>query len=168
MALILEDGTGLANAESYCSVAQAAAYHSARGRADDWDAVVDKEAALRLATDHMLQVYSGRWKGTRLNTTQALDWPRVGVRTLDAPTVDLPSNAIPPGVRNACAELALRSDAAALLQDTGRETLSESVGEVSVTYAEGKTRQTQYPVVDGWVRQYLAGGGVSSIPVSRA
>ena len=78
MSLIVEDGTGRADAESYASVSVADAYHTARGNTA-WAALATtalKEAALRKATDYLGQTYGLRWKGYRMTTTQALDWPR--------------------------------------------------------------------------------------------
>src|SRR5690606_27756416 len=77
MALIVEDGTGLPNAEAYISVADADSYFAKRGNSA-WAALtVDaKEVALRLGADYMAAVYGPRWCGERLTDTQALDWPR--------------------------------------------------------------------------------------------
>ena len=55
-----------------------------------------------------------------------------------------------------------------LLADLGRETLSETVDVISVTYAEGKSRQTQYAAVSGYLRSFLIGGGGGFIPMERA
>ena len=72
MALITEDGTGRADAESYCSVAAADAHHAARGAAA-WAALTTeaKEQALRRATDYMGQIYGPLWAGHRSLPTQA-------------------------------------------------------------------------------------------------
>jgi hypothetical protein len=66
MTLTVEDGTGKADAESYISVADADTYFTARNNAT-WAALStsDKEAALRKATDYMLQAYRVRWAGMR-------------------------------------------------------------------------------------------------------
>ena len=56
MALTPETGAGLADADSYCSQADADAYHDDRGNGA-W-ALLDsdaKDAALRKATDYMVQ-----------------------------------------------------------------------------------------------------------------
>lgn len=165
MTLIVETGAGLANAESYASVAFATAFHGARGKADAWDAVEDKEAALRNATDYMTQQYSCRWAGTRFSEAQALDWPRYDVPWSDQALGVRPQNVIPSELMSACAELALKSASAALLTDLGRETLSEKVDVISVTYAQGASRQTKYPTVEGWIRPLLKAG--SGIPIVR-
>lgn len=168
MALVVEDGTGLSNAEAYCSVANATTYHNARGNADAWDAIEDKEAALRLATDYLTQKYRGKWQGKRTTSAQALDWPRTGVKWTDSPAGYYADNALPMELVNACAELALRTAAGPLLADLGRETLSETVDVISVTYAEGRSRQTAYAAVDGWLTSLLGAGSGSCFPVVRA
>lgn len=54
MALIVEDGTGLADAESYLSVADADTYHADRNN-EAWQdySTAEKEAALRKATQYI-------------------------------------------------------------------------------------------------------------------
>ena len=63
MALNTEPGAALA--DSLCTVAQADAFHAARGNTL-WAPLTtpEKEQALRRATDYMA-VYSSRWKGAR-------------------------------------------------------------------------------------------------------
>lgn len=168
MALIVEDGTGKADAEAYCSVSDATSHHGKRGNADAWDAIEDKEAALRNATDYITAIYRSQWAGMRATADQALDWPRMDVPWDDSPIGVRPSNTIPTELKQACAELALRSASAPLLADLGRETLSERVDVISVTYAEGKTRQTHYALVNGLLRSMLVGGGGGFIPMERA
>ena len=57
MALIVEDGNGIAGADSYATEAQADLYHEHRGNTA-WYSVADKEAALRKATDFMPVSYT--------------------------------------------------------------------------------------------------------------
>lgn len=159
MALITEDGTGKADAESYCSVADATAFFAKRNKSDDWGAVTDQEASLRAATDYVEQTYRGRWLGTRKTSTQALDWPRYNVDWPDSPAEIRPDGVIPQELKNAVAELALKADAGELTSDLGRETLSETVDVISVTYAPGGARQTHYASVNGWIRSLLRSGG---------
>jgi len=166
MALVSEDGTGKFNAESYCSVAQATAFHSVRSTADLWgdlDTGV-KESALRAATDYLMQTYSGRWAGYRMTTTQALDWPRRAVPWPDAVQMYRTDGTIPKELLNACAELALKASSGSLLSDLGRETQSESVDVISVTYVQGSSRQTQYPTVERWLTSLLnVASGISIV-----
>ena len=167
MAIIVEDGGGLAGAETYCSVSYATAHHGARAQGDAWDAVDDKEAALRLAAEFIEQTYRGAWQGQRSTSKQALDWPRMNVPWPDSPKRLREYNVIPSEVMKACAELALRTASGALLADLGRETVSETVDVISVTYKAGGARQTRFASVDGWLRSLLKGGG-SMISLVRA
>ena len=164
MALIVEDGSGLASAEAYCDVAFADAHHASRGTAEaswvDLDVEI-KEACLRRATDFMLQSYRGAWKGVMvLPDTQALDWPRYSVYTDPAVLYARPSDSVPPEVKRACAELALRANSSDLTSDvapTGA-VLSEQVGSIAVTYANAATSQTRYTSVDRMLGPLLLDG----------
>lgn len=168
MAIVTEDGTGLANSETYISMAAATTYHADRGNSA-WAALASdalREQALRKATEYMGQMYRDRWAGIRVKTTQALDWPRY-----DVPRKDVgdwySSVLIPDEVKRACAELALKSSAAELAPDLDRPTTSESVGSISVTYAVGARQQLRYRTVEGLLAPLLGGGG-SSVMVARA
>ena len=77
MALIVEDGSMPAGANSYSDLADARAYALARGvvlSAID----ADLEAQVLLAMDY-LESFSLRFKGDRYKRDQSLSWPRVGV-----------------------------------------------------------------------------------------
>ena len=167
-ALIVEDGTGKEGADSYCSVRDASLFHSARGSGDAWDAVKDQSANLRKATDYITQTYRENWIGARGSVGQGLDWPRMNAPWPGRNSGFRPDNTIPNELKYATAELALRVESGDLLRDIGRETLSESVGEVSVTYQPGTNRQTRYASVDGWLAGLITFGGSGMIPISRA
>jgi hypothetical protein len=78
MALVLvkEDGTGLANANSYASAADGDAYHDGHLYATVWTSATtpNKEKALVFASRVIDSQY--RFNGVRATTTQALQWPR--------------------------------------------------------------------------------------------
>jgi hypothetical protein len=161
MAIIVEDGTGLAGAESFVSVAGASAYHSARGNAA-WAALASdaiREQALRKATDYMEQVYRLRWAGSRVTTTQALSWPRIYVPIHDFSDGRYPAyyaqDEVPDVVANACAELALRAASETLLDDETRAVLSEKVGPLYVTYDPNSPQSKRFRAVDSMLRHLL-------------
>lgn len=141
MALIVEDGTGLPDAEAYISVADADAYFAARGNAV-WAALdtPQKEAALRLGADYMGAVYGPKWCGHRLTDGQALDWPRTGF------------DGVPVVVARMNAELAARASQGPLMADEGAAVQSETVGPISVTYAKGSTGAVRYTAVESALR----------------
>jgi len=160
MSIIVEDGTGKADAESFCTVIYADAYHLARGNTA-WAALATeaKEQALRNATDYMLQMFRARWQGYRVTDTQSLDWPRYNV-IVDGYYVD--SDIVPDIVQRACAEFALRASSGVLWADETQAVASEAVGSISVTYRVGSPQRTRYPAIEALLAPYLrAGGGVS-------
>lgn len=165
MALIVEDGSIVAGAESYVSVADADVYHVARGNTAWTGDETAKEALLRKATDYMLQVYGLRWKGDRVSSDQALDWPRVGVVAYG---FDVASDVVPDAVANACAELALRAIAGDLIPDTTRRTLREKVGPIEVEYDPNAPMVPDYQAIDNMLAAYLRGGSGLFRPVVRA
>lgn len=168
MAIIVEDGTGMATAETYLTVAEFKAYHNKRGRAVDMDALdtAASEAALRLATDYMQQVYQDRWLGVRLTYGQALDWPRAyanrsesnAVQGADSSVFWWNENEVPTPVKNACAELAYRATESddGLMPDLARKEKSVKVGPIAVDYEEGAGRESpEYTAVDAMLMRLL-------------
>lgn len=174
MALIVEDGTGRADAESYISVADADSYFELRGYTT-WATMseAEKEAALRRGTDYMLQAYRVSWKGTRTTATQALDWPRAWVEREDylvspvnAPqilcgTFYYPSNEVPREVAHACAELAYRAAAGDLSPDLGRRTVRERVDVLEVQYDPNAPQHVVFRAIDNLLRPFLSSAGSS-------
>lgn len=104
----VEDGTGLAAADSYISVDYADAYHLSRGYTA-WSGLSEtaKQQAIVRATDHMDAVYGTRFRGAIKTTTQALAWPRYDAFDDLGRSVGLTS--VPKEVQKACAEFALRA-----------------------------------------------------------
>jgi hypothetical protein len=165
MALIVEDGSQVAGAEAYASVADADAYFTARANTT-WAALGTsaKEAALRLAADYIEAMYGERWQGERVTWTQALSWPRQGV-VLDG--VQLDYDVIPGALMRANVELALKASAGELLADQGAQVVSETVGPISVTYAAGARQATRYAYVENMLAALLD-AGLNQVAVRRA
>ena len=78
MALVLvkEDGTGLANANSYASLVDAEAFHERHTNLYAWSTATEsqKETALAMATRLIDELW--QFNGYRANEGQALQWPR--------------------------------------------------------------------------------------------
>lgn len=105
MALITTPGDLTAN--SYASLVEASAYHSARGNATWTGSDTLKEAALIRATQWIDGRYGDLWPGIRWKLRgQALDWPRVEASDRDGTVLDY--DTIPVEVLNATCEAALR------------------------------------------------------------
>jgi hypothetical protein len=84
LTLIKEDGTGLANANSYADVADGDAFHEAHLYAADWTGASTgtKTAALVFATRLIDAHY--QFRGFKAHSAQALQWPRDFARDDDA------------------------------------------------------------------------------------
>lgn len=167
-ALVVEDGTAKPNADSYISVADAATYHTDRGRGDAWDAIDDPEAALRKATDYMVQTYRPRWKGYRKDGAQSLDWPRTFVYL--EPFVHgivgtypflVPETIVPDEVKRACAEYALIAASTPLAPNLERGIAREKIGPIDTEFDKSSPEYTRYRAMDMMLRPYLTGGGAN-------
>ena len=104
---IVEDGTGIENANSYVTVAAADAYDADHGALAAWSAASDaeKQEALRLATQYLDMNYGGQWRGQKADGDQGLAWPRISAVDDDGYTLeDVPSK-----LADACVEMALAS-----------------------------------------------------------
>ena len=143
MALTVETGTGSATADSYISLVDAATRHTNLGNTA-WAALASdtvREQYLRRATEYMEGAYRLRWKGYSKTATQALSWPRSFVYR--EPFVQgavgsypyLVSDTIVPNeVKNACADLALKSATVTLADDLGQAVVREKIGVIETEY----------------------------------
>ena len=148
--MVVEDGTGLSNADSFVSVAYADTYFSTRN-VTTWASLTNKEALLIKATDYIEAVYSESWKGVTLNDTQSLSFPRI----IDDATV------YPDRLLKAVCELALKANDGDLLVDVEQRTVEEKVDVITVKYAEYSDQKTQYSMVYGLISPYLLSTGAN-------
>ena len=157
MPLIVENGEGLPNADSYISVADADAYFASRG-ITLWETMqeVEKEQALRRATDYMERVYGARWTGQIVKVEQALSWPRTGVVYR---SWTIRSDIVPAAVVHACAELGFRAAGGELDPDLGAQVKSETVGPIAVTYADNARQQMKFQAIDSMLSALTGGAG---------
>lgn len=171
MALVIENGSLVAGANSYVSVAEARAYAAARAStfpADDVDGNIAAEAALIVAMDY-LESFRDQFKGRKVDpATQALQWPRTGVQ-IDG--WDVPADHIPNELKAAQMQLAVEGAAGTDLMPTGdgREVIREKVDVLETEYAPGAGGAPQ-PVL-AKVRALLApllSAGFGGIKVTRA
>jgi hypothetical protein len=162
MALIVEDGTGKADAESYISVADASTYHANRGNTA-WAALASdtlREQALRKATDYIEQNYRLRFAGRRVTQEQALSWPRYDVLRDDG-YYYYPGDEVPTEVKNACAELALKASTDELSPDLTQGVIREKVDVLEVEYDKYSPQSPRYTAIDRLLSPFLSGSSAS-------
>lgn len=157
MALVVEDGTGMATAESYISVAAVTTYLTAHGRETDWTGVADdttREEHLRNATQYIDQVFRRRFTGDKGSAAQALQWPR---KYAEQDGYSLDSDAMPACLLNATAEAALRdvTTTGGILADISSpgnlksKTIKAGSVTVSKEWVSGSSPLITYRVISG-------------------
>jgi len=150
--MVVENGTGLINSNSYASVATADAYHQDRGNVE-WNALTeeDKEARLIKATTFLDGNYT--FPGYKSTREQALEWPRIDA----VDSYGWLLEGVPQQVVFATCEAALIET---LVETQARAVSSESVGQISVSYERGARQGNSYPQVDQLLRRILGAGQV--------
>jgi hypothetical protein len=167
MALIVEDGTGLEDADSYVSVADFKAYCDARGTSYAGKTDEQIEQALRRATSYIDAVYGGQFLGTpRRFRSQALQWPRVdGYDTNAGEYIDFES--VPREVEAATNEATIRELASpgALNPDLKRGGAIKSVkaGSVAVEYMTNAPAETTYSAIERLIAPVLSAGATGGL-----
>ena len=103
MAFVLEDGTGLAAANAFLSVAGYKSWADDRGHSYAAHSDAQIETAIVRATDYLSEKFT--WSGYRLNgRNQGLAWPRTGVT--DTGGYAVASDEVPSEIEKATAEIA--------------------------------------------------------------
>ncbi len=166
MTLIVEDGTGKSDAESYVSVADTDTYLLNLGYTV-WAKLntQENEQALRRATKYMGQAYRLRWIGSRKTSTQALDWPRVDA--VDYEGFEYSDSVVPQLVKNACAELSFKAASGELVQDMTQTVVREKVDKIEVEYAKGSVANTKYTGIDLSLRPILVSASYGGLLLER-
>lgn len=146
MALIVESGEGLPDADSYVSVADCTTYAAAHNLTFT-GTESEQEAKLRRATQYLDAEYT--YKGEQLTASQALAWPRTVVA------------GIPREIVSACCELACKSGD--LWADVDSAAVTErTVGPITTKFAAPiNGGQKRFAGVDALVKRWTVGGGAT-------
>ena len=156
MAFIVEDGTGLADSNSYASVQEYRDYAELRNIdvTSELDATI--QGYLVRATDYLDLTYE--YLGEKLTETQMLEFPRL----VDNVNIELPIR-----IKNATIEMALeQSSGATIFKNTTKNitALRNKVGSVETetkydtTVSLYATAGDTYPVADKLVKPYTTSG----------
>jgi len=165
--LIVEDGTIVANADSYISRANADSYFTNHGSPTDWTGATDanKDSALRYATVFLDSMYT--WRGTIADESQVLRWPRAGV--VDDEGRDIDDDTIPQKIKDAQCELGLLHLASVLNEafDRGGAVAREKVGSVEIEYFDRAQAERYMPYIQRIVKGFYK-GSISGVTMERA
>jgi hypothetical protein len=181
VSIVVEDGSAIANAESYAAVSDADTYHG-NMNAPAWAAAATpaKEAALRAATSFIDGHYGARFPGWKRTKDQALLWPRSAA--VDASGWSIESTgaaAIPPALKRAVSHLAAVALTTTLAPDVDRggriksKNVNAGQGAVAVSteYETGAPVGTTYRTVDLLLAPLLGlpgSGGMQTVELVRA
>jgi hypothetical protein len=148
MALTVENGTLVANANSYVSVGDYIAWADARGLT--YPSYPQIEQKILRAMDY---IESRHFVGQKHEETQALQWPRDYV-FIDGYSVE--SNEIPKELKIAVYEaVKIEIDGDSKLTASERETVSEKIGDISVTYKSGSGMKRNTPALTNALRKLI-------------
>lgn len=133
----LDTTAGGTNANSYVSLEEANTYFDDRPNSSRWTAATDnqKKQALLFATK--LIDATVRFTGSKVSSTQALEWPRTGM--LDRNGNSLSSSVIPTLLKNIVCEIALTtlaSDRMAELDASVQGLTSLRAGPVTLSFKD--------------------------------
>lgn len=151
--MTVEDGSGKRDADSYCSLEEAATYHLLRGNASWMNATDDeKEVALVRACDYLEYSYKRLWYGTPCTLTQRLAFPRNSIK-------HTAQGEIPVWLKEAQYEAALLElEAPGILSEDPSEggmLEKEQEGEVARNFAQGPASTRRFPQLYRRLAPYL-------------
>lgn len=155
MALVLDATPSALTANTYALLADANAYALTLPVANDWAAAtVDQQNAALVQATRMLDTIMD-WKGLRKTYAQPLQWPRAWMSDRENWLVD--PNTIPPKLRDACCEFAIRLISDDRAADAGGLS-PETVKAGSLDLGQLRRRPIPASVLE-MVREYRNGGG---------
>lgn len=155
MSLIVETGEGLANANSYASIAEANAYFLERNDAE-WAALTDsaKGASLINATEFLDSTFADAYSGSKSTYEQALQWPRIDAIS---DRFDLASNIVPREIKIATYQMALRaSRGKPLVADQSQRVKREKVDVLEIEYQDSSSPAEVYSYVNSILKPILS------------
>ena len=160
MALIVETGSGVANANTYVTDLEYTDYATSRGLTIGSDAPT-REQELIAATD-FLESFRSDYKGVKTASSNALQFPRNGV-FIDNSLVS--SNVIPIELKRAQMEAGAVEFAAQLTtNDPDQNVQSEKVDVIEISYFNGgKAVSEKYQRVNNWLDPLLKNNGAVNL-----
>lgn len=159
IAIIVEDGTGRANSNSYASIADAKAFCSIRGIVLPTNS--DTVAAWLINAADYIESFRTRFKGShKLLATQAMQWPRAGRTVIDGFPLALGS--MPFYLKQAqCQLVADQSQGVALFTSNDPDQTEKlvKIGPLEIEY-DNTSNQSYLPAFQAMMEPLLVDGGM--------
>lgn len=134
--ITVEDGSNVANANSFVTIAEARSYAVERGVT--LSATDDDVAVMLIKACDYLEAQANRYQGEITNESQALQWPRIDVYISGSKTA-FPSNAIPKQLKSAQSSLVVAiSEGVDIMPNYSAADFvtEETVGPITTKYAD--------------------------------
>lgn len=169
--IVVEDGTGKDDANSYVSVSEFISYAAQQGV--DLD---ESDSTSVLLIKAMKFLETKKFKGKRTTLTQALNWPRKDAYIYcEDPEVVFANDVIPTNIKKAEMELALLVENGVDLMPTTTALdliVSEKIGPITTEYANpgeyGLSYAPQLPLIDSLLSCMIYTGGAGQFRTVRA
>lgn len=156
MALIVEDGTNVANANSYNTVVEIRAFADLRGFTLPVDDVEVEKLAVK-ATDY-LESFRSRYQGVKTYSTQDLQWPRTGV-VIENDVID--GDEIPKDLKDAHCMATIETNSTDLLSNSKQAVKKKKVDVIEIEYQDGTSSSSKGSnKVDVYLEPLLRAGGM--------
>lgn len=168
MALVIETGAGLLNADSYVTVAQFKARAAALGASVP---AQDKECEILLRKAMQKLQRNDEWEGYRATKAQALDFPRIGI-TIDRfvyASTELPAQLLEAQILYAITAASGVDLLPTVKADASGPVIESTVGPITTRYAESRYAN-RTPIVNAAeaVLRPLLRTSPNNVSVSRA
>lgn len=157
--IIVEDGSRVAGANSYVTVAELIQFGKNRQHTFSTSAAV----LLIMAMDYIDNL---AFKGIKYEQDQALQWPRIGV-FIDGYSLD--SDVIPKELKNGLMQAALSIDSGnSPLAVVNASVKRRKVGELEIEYRDNAVNNPVDPKINFMLKKLLENGGGGRFSVSKA
>ena len=157
MPLIVEDGSGVANASSYASLGYISDYCSDMGYTS-WASLgtTDQTSAVLRA---MPFIESRNFKGIKVSYTNSLEFPREGI--IDRNGYEVPADEIPSNLMKALAEGSyLESETPGILQpnlERGGQVKFKKIDVLETEWFPGASAETSFLKISGYLKGLIKG-----------
>lgn len=154
--IIVEDGTGLATANSYLSLADAEIYFATHPQSSAWDALTDDQKNRYLISGARVLDACFDFSGFKISADQALQWPRIRAADPDQSgeafyraagtsitSGYFPEDEVPKGVKDAQCEMARMLVASNRMDDAPGTGIREFElpGSIRVAFETGRLQE---------------------------
>jgi hypothetical protein len=163
MTMVIETGSGVTGANSYCTMTFTSAYFVDIGKSSEWTTLATGQESALIRSCYYMENLD--WLGLKALSTQPLEWPRRGVTDKNGYYVS--ATGIPLQIKWVQSELAIRflnGDDPLPDQDATGNIIREKVDVIEIQYESGGAQQMPYqPYIDTLLKDWTKNRGIVEI-----